>query len=84
MFYKKQENHNESDVDDVVEQVKVKQKTKKQADADDQPTMISSKPPKSKVNNLASKKPDSFLQENSKKGKDESITDTDDEARLTH
>ena len=82
-------NNNESDLDDVVLEVKVKQKPSKPNDSDEETIVISSKPPKKTSSNMtsapvASKKSNNFLQENSSKGKDESITDTDDEARLAH
>ena len=54
MFYKKEDsgvlsNNNESDFDDVVQEVNFKQKAKKPVESDEDETLlISSKPPKSK------------------------------------
>jgi hypothetical protein len=93
MFYKKEEsepvlsNNNESDLDDVVLEVNAKQKPDKPMDSDEETMVISSKPPKkTNINSapVASKKSNNFLQENSNKVKDDSITDTDDEARFAH
>jgi hypothetical protein len=53
MFYNKEEsavlsNNNESDFEDVVQEVSLKQKAKKPVESDEETLIISSKPPKSK------------------------------------
>jgi hypothetical protein len=53
MFYNKEEsavlsNNNESDFEDVVQEVSLKQKAKKPVESDDETLIISSKPPRSK------------------------------------